>query len=249
MQKNLDTILVELPERVSEAVASFWSTRKSQTDKQYQLGKSDAGARSAATGGKQMDGFQNMLHQYLKEVGVRTEDIFSNTRVVLPGYYRSTKKWDIVVVSSGRLLVVVELKSQVGPSFGNNFNNRTEEAIGSAADLWTAYREGAFGISEQPWLGYLFLLEDCSNSRSPVKNDEPHFPVFPDFIGASYQRRYEILCKKLMLERQYSATALLLSEANSGTNGEYSEKVEELSIQRFMRSLLTYIVSHYKVSE
>ena len=34
------------------------------------------------------------------------------------------------------------LKSHVGPSFGNNFNNRTEEAIGTSHDLFTAYREG-----------------------------------------------------------------------------------------------------------
>ena len=59
-----------------------------------------------------------------------------------------------------QLIVVLEVKSQVGPSFGNNFNNRTEEAIGSALDLWTAYREGAFNKTIRPWLGYLFLLED-----------------------------------------------------------------------------------------
>lgn len=42
------------------------------------------------------------------------------------------------------MIAAVELKSQVGPSFGNNCNNRTEEAIGTAHDFWTAYREGAF---------------------------------------------------------------------------------------------------------
>jgi len=35
----------------------------------------------------------------------------------------------------------IELKSRVG-SFGNNVNNRTEEAIGNAADIWRAYEEG-----------------------------------------------------------------------------------------------------------
>lgn len=78
---------------------------------------------------------------------------------------------------------MVELKSQVGHSFGNNFNNPVEEAIGSAVDIWTAYREGAFGGPIRPWLGYLFLLEDCPKSRSPVKVEEPHFKVFPEFIG------------------------------------------------------------------
>jgi len=51
-------------------------------------------------------------------------------------------------------VAAIEFKSQVG-SFGNNYNNRTEEAIGSASDIWGAYREGAFKPSARPWLGYL----------------------------------------------------------------------------------------------
>ena len=58
----------------------------------------------------------------------------------LPGFYRPTKKWDLVVVRDGRLCAAIEMKSQVGPSFGNNFNNRTEEAVGSSVDLWRAYQ-------------------------------------------------------------------------------------------------------------
>jgi hypothetical protein len=54
------------------------------------------------------------------------------------------------VVADGRLLAGVEFKSQVG-SFGNNYNNRTEEAIGSATDIWAAYREGAFKPSVHGW--------------------------------------------------------------------------------------------------
>ena len=56
------------------------------------------------------------------------------------------------MVVDGTLLAAFEFKSQVGPSFGNNFNNRTEEALGSATDLWTAFREGAFQTSQRPWL-------------------------------------------------------------------------------------------------
>jgi hypothetical protein len=48
--------------------------------------------------------------------------------VTLPGYFRPTKLWDVLVIHDKRLLAAIELKSQVGPSFGNNFNNRTEEA-------------------------------------------------------------------------------------------------------------------------
>jgi type II restriction enzyme len=64
--------------------------------------------------------------------------------LTLPGFFRPTKLWDLLVIHQGKLIAAIELKSQVGPSFGKNFNNRTEEAIGSAYDFQTAFREGAF---------------------------------------------------------------------------------------------------------
>jgi len=73
-----------------------------------------------------------------------------------------------LVIKKGQLRVAIEAKSQVGPSFGNNFNNRTEEAMGSALDLWTAFREGAFNGGAQPFIGYFFMLEDCKASTRPV---------------------------------------------------------------------------------
>jgi hypothetical protein len=79
-------------------------------------------------------------------------------------------------VKDGKLIAAIEAKSQVGPSFGNNFNNRTEEAMGSALDLWTAYREGAFHTSPHPFLGYFFLLEDCQASKhDPFVSGSPIF--------------------------------------------------------------------------
>ena len=70
------------------------------------------------------------------------------------------------MVSDGQLVTAMEFKSQVGPSFGNNFNNRSEEAIGSATDIWVAYREGRFGKTPTPFLGYFFLLEDCDRVKT-----------------------------------------------------------------------------------
>ena len=52
--------------------------------------------------------------------------------LTLPGYFRPTKVWDILIVHKQELVAAIQLKSHVGPSFGNNFNNRTEEAIGAA---------------------------------------------------------------------------------------------------------------------
>ena len=73
----------------------------------------------------------------------------------------------------GELIAAIEFKSQAGPSFGNNFNNRCEEAIGTAHDFWTAFREGAFGRQSRPFLGWLMLVEDAGGSRAPVRDASP----------------------------------------------------------------------------
>jgi hypothetical protein len=137
----------------SEAVREFWHTRQGQDERQRLRGGSDQGARSAVTGGKQMDGFLRIITAQLHGAGVEPDEIFTQTKLELPGFYRPSKEWDLVVVRRGELLAAIELKSQVGPSFGNNFNNRVEEALGAASDTWTAFREGAFGTSPSPWLG------------------------------------------------------------------------------------------------
>lgn len=128
-------------------------------------------------------------------------------------------------------------------SFGNNFNNRTEEAIGSACDLWAAYREGAFKPSARPWLGYMMLLEEAPGSLARVRAQEPHFKVFPEFKNASYAKRYEILLTKLVRERFYDSACFLLSDAKGGPKGAYKEPAEELNFEKFMASLLARAVT------
>ncbi|PYV90552.1 MAG: restriction endonuclease, partial [Acidobacteria bacterium] len=127
-----------------EAVQYFWSTRESQHEKQGTSGKTDAGTRGAVTGGAQMSALEQLVVDLLVETGLNHLDVRTKKELELPGYYRPEKKWDLLVVSKGRLVTAIEFKSQVGPSFGNNFNNRVEEAVGSATDIWTAYREGRF---------------------------------------------------------------------------------------------------------
>ncbi|MBC8439333.1 MAG: hypothetical protein H8D87_06585 [Deltaproteobacteria bacterium] len=127
-------------------------------------GGRDAGNRSAVTGGAQLDGFIHLLGLILKDTGLPDHTIFKK-KTVLPGYFRPTKNWDLVAVVNGERLASIEFKSHVGPSFGNNFNNRVEEALGSATDIWTAYREGAFKPSQKPWLGWLKLLEDAPKTK------------------------------------------------------------------------------------
>jgi len=63
--------------------------------------------------------------------------------------------------------------------------------VGTAKDLWTAFREDAFGSHPQPFVGWIILNGRRPGSRSPVKVDEPHFDVFPEFKGQSYRERYD----------------------------------------------------------
>jgi hypothetical protein len=224
-------------ERIRTAVKHFWSTRGNQSKRQgIKSGARDAGNRTAVTGGKQMDGFVELAKDFLVECGIAPSDIFCNQAVELPGWFRAEKKWDLLVVVNSQLVAAMEFKSQVG-SFGNNFNNRTEESLGSATDIWTAYREGAFALSQRPWLGYVMVLEDAARSLKPVGVKEPHFPVFPDFRGASYAKRYEIMMTKLVRERLYDSAALLLSSPASANDGSYRQPSTELSFESLLTSL------------
>ncbi len=223
---------------LSEAVRYFWVTRQKQAERQgSKSGKRDQGNRAAITGGGHMDGFCSAVKKVLVGAGVPDAAIYLKKQRELPGFFRATKEWDLLVVAASSLIAVVEVKSQVGPSFGNNLNNRTEEALGNAKDLWTAYREGAFKPSTKPWLGYLMLLEDTAATRRPITPREPHFGVFPEFKTASYAKRYELLCLKLLRERLYDAVCFVLSDKSRGLKGAYEEPSKELAFERFAAGL------------
>lgn len=238
-----DDIFRNLPARTGKAVVHYWKTRTRQQNKQLQTGKPDQGLRGAATGGAQMDGFVDLFSDLIVAAGIPKRFVFRTKAIELPGFFRPTKKWDLLVVRDKTLLAAIEAKSQVGPSFSKNFNNRTEEAMGSALDFWTAYRERAYFDSPQPFLGYFFMLEDCAASKRPVKVTEPHFQVFPEFVSASYMRRYEIFCRKLVLERHYTSAAFISSTEVGGLHGRFSVPANDLSVERFVKILAAHIAA------
>ena len=75
-----------------------------------------------------------LMTDFIIEAGVKEDSIFHNRHLELPGFFRPTKEWDLLVVRDGQLVLALEAKSQVGPSLGSNFNNRREEAVGVAVD-------------------------------------------------------------------------------------------------------------------
>ena len=146
---------LDIDKRLQRAVQSYWDARTENKEKQVKSGKIDAGTRGEVTGGTQMGALEVLVADILCDAGLKKLDIRTRTALELPGYFRATKKWDLIVVSGGQLLLAMELKSQAGKSIGNNVNNRSEEAVGSAKDIWIAYREGRFGKAPAPFLGYL----------------------------------------------------------------------------------------------
>ena len=235
--------LSAMEDGAANAVRHFWSTRTAAAARQLAGGSADHGERAGVTAGKNMNGFIDLFTQIARANGLADASVCTDrARLTLPGYYRATKNWDLLILSGPRLLAAIELKSQVGPSFGNNFNNRAEEAIGTAHDFWTAYRKGAFGADlPRPFVGWLMLVEDAPASRAPAQRLEaPHFDVFPEFRKASYIDRYEILCRKLMLENLYAYASVITTPREGGAQGEYGQASQMTSLQAFAATFASY---------
>lgn len=236
--------LVDYEQKAREAVKAFWGNREAARQKQIESGKADQGERAGVTAGKNMDGFLSLVLDIIKANGLAHAEIHQNRAMLtLPGYFRPTKLWDLLVIYKGELIAAVELKSQVGPSFGNNFNNRTEEAIGTAHDLWTAYRENAFGKQPRPFIGWLMMVEDAPESRSPVRDNSPHFPVFEDFKGASYLKRYDLLCQRLVQEQLYTTATVLTAPRSAVDTGEFSQLSHMTGLKTFVTALAGHVAA------
>ena len=236
--------LVDYRSKAADAVKAFWGNRDAARQKQIESGRADQGERAGVTAGKNMDGFVALAADLVHANGLGHADIYSKRQALtLPGYFRPTKLWDVLVMNDGRLVAALEFKSQVGPSFGNNFNNRAEEAIGTALDFWTAYREGAFGEVPKPFVGWLMLVEDAPGSRRPVTDFSSHFPVFPEFQRSSYAERYNDFCRKLMQEQLYTAACLLRSSRAAVEDGRYEELGETTSLRNFVTNLAGHIAA------
>mgnify|MGYP003385189745 CR=1 FL=1 len=236
--------LVDYERKAREAVKAFWGNREAARRKQIESGKADQGERAGVTSGKNMDEFIALVLDIVRANGLAHAQIYrERAMLTLPGYFRPTKLWDLLVIHKGELIAAIELKSQVGPSFGNNFNNRAEEAIGTAHDLWTAYREEAFGKQPRPFVGWLMMVEDAPESRSPVRDTSPHFPVSGEFKGASYLKRYDLLCQRLVHEQLYTTAALITSTRSASTTGEFSEMSAMTGLKTFVTALAGHVAA------
>lgn len=229
---------------VKEAVRSFWKLR-------------DGGL--GVQGGKTLDLFVQIIARVVHEAGLAGAEVFTgrNTSQV-PGFFRPHKSWDVVVINKGSLLAAIELKSQVG-SIGNNFNNRTEEVLGSSIDLKTAIEEAAFGESPNIFTGYIIVVEKSEKTLATPRIGMTYFPVMEGFLlneelresqyvkdsngkypgmkGVSYLSRYDIMCQRLMMKGLYTSTALVAVPNRDHDSGLYDNVSPQTSIKTFLTRL------------
>jgi len=233
-------VIENLESELSDAVQWYWETRSGQGEEQRESEDSTRGRRAEVLGGQQMDGFAGLIEDIVVESGVPRQSVKHDYHATLPGYYRHEKEWDTAVVHDGELLAVIEYKSQAS-SFGNNLNNRAEEAIGNNTDILQAYEEGVFAPSPQPFVGYLMLMADNEASRNVPRVREPNFKVDDEFRGATYVDRMELLCLRMVRQRLVNNAAFILSDETAGMDGEHWEPNEELRFKRFARSLASHV--------
>ncbi|MFJ3958885.1 PaeR7I family type II restriction endonuclease [Arthrobacter sp. NPDC090010] len=224
------------------AVLGYWEGLNLQAAKQGEAsGVKDTGNRAAVTGGKQMDAMQEVVASLWRDEPDITLEVRTTGHNNLPAYFRPAKNWDLLVLYRGSLIAAMEFKSQRGPSFGNNFNNRTEEALGLAADSQMAAERGLFGHLK-PWFGFVMLVERAPKSLSPVAVPKGMpFPADPVFTGASYIERYRIFFDRMVKEGNYDAVALLTAEAGSDSYVEPSANLSLANLEAAIRARVAYI--------
>jgi len=232
--------------RVSEAVKSFWSVRDT------------VGVRS----GKTLDAFVELITWVIHCNGLPEAVVITGRQAQLPGFFRPTKSWDIVVMNHGMLIAAIELKS-IADSFGKNANNRNEEVLGSGIDIKEAFEEDAFEGLTRLFSGYILLVEDCPATLSSVQIQMKHFRamkefmiypesrdavyikgangLFPAIDGISYMNRFDLLCRRLMQKKLYTAACIVKSPRSAISDGAFSSVSRDTSIKAFLASLASHI--------
>ena len=232
--------------RVSQAVKKFWTIRKA------------SGVRS----GKTLDAFAELLTWVIHSNGLPDALIVTGRQAQLPGYFRPTKSWDIVVIHKKKLIAAIEFKS-IADSFGKNSNNRNEEALGSGIDIKEAFNEDAFEGITRLFTGYLLLVEDCPETARNIKIQMKYFRAMREFIanqdeyntayvrgasgffpaidGVSYMKRFDIFCRRLMQKQLYTAASVIKSPQTGIVDGQYGDLSRDTSIRAFLISLASHV--------
>ena len=97
---------------------AFWGNREKARQKQKEAGAADRGERSGVTAGKNMDGFIALVIDLVKANDLSHAAIHRKRALLtLPGYFRPTKLWDLLVLNEGRLIAAIQTQEPGRPVF------------------------------------------------------------------------------------------------------------------------------------
>lgn len=226
-------------EDIERAVEYFWQERLSRAEDRADIDHAQEGRRKEVTSGGHMAEFESLLYDRLVEAGLPESAIYTGKSAVLPGYYRPSKQWDLVVLQEGDPVAAVEFKSQTS-SFGNNWNNRVEEVVGSATDFRTAMEQGVIDSPVRPWLGYMYLMGE-QGTMEGESISVPAAGLADAFVGAAYADRCEELCLRLLDTELYDGASFLLSGEEDGLDGVFRTPHDRLRFDRFVASLVGHV--------
>ncbi|WP_030170283.1 PaeR7I family type II restriction endonuclease [Spirillospora albida] len=181
-------------ERLKAALQQWVSVRHEQMVKSQAGGNAQEGSRSAVTGGAHLDGLNRLVLDEIEATGAAGLEIRTHRKATLPGFYRPTKAWDLLVLQQGSPVLVVEYKSMNG-SEGRNLNNRADEIFGMAEDLRQAELNGL--LPKNLRRAYVFVMGLTPESLSPRKSPTAFGGADPLFAGRSYFERAAIMCQRM----------------------------------------------------
>lgn len=226
-----------------DAVLGMYAAIEHAANAQVAIGHIDQGRRKGITSGKHLDPVAKIIKEDLVKNGFCHSRIYdTGDQCTLPGWFRPTKKWDLLAFDDNELVGAIELKS-ISSSFGNNANNRAEESIGSALDAIEAYNERLLGnCNIPPVMGYVMIVRDCDESRHCGRIvRSPHFNMDSKFENASYLDRFQILCERLRRKSLYNAVWLVFADP---TRGSVLEPDNSMSYEVFLETILSGLRMH-----
>lgn len=116
-------------------------------------------------------------------------------------------------------------------------------AVAAAQDFCLAYARGVFGARSRPFTGWLMLVEEALGSGTLAGETSRHFPVSPEFQGASYRQRYHQLCQRLMRQRLYSAACVITSPRTATVDGQYADFGDITGLRSFVAALAGHVAA------
>lgn len=210
-------------EDIHPLLENWWAEKSTAVAALVEAGKSDTGAQ--ARNARHMLGLNQYVRQMFIDAGLKKEEVAVDT--VIPGYFRRSKEWDVVAVHKGRLVGIVELKSQAS-SPSRNANNRIEEAIGSPVDARMFHEVteafGELGV----WAAWGMVFnrdqEDITGKkRLGVKSK--HFATDPVFEPFTYAGQYGTMIQRLISQNIYDAGWMVSTWVNPDGSVDYEEPI------------------------